>query len=192
MLRDTWESSILPVSPLAARASSSGPAHSRAEPRARCYSRKHGQERAGHPCAGGCAGDCATHDHGRDSVSIGLILLGFLGVVAGARAYAGRWRSWAERTGYSHSAGFAALYAGCGAIALGVFLLSPRDTISPVVALAVGIPLLWCGIIGFWWLPGFMLPSWFRDGRAQRRRGERSIRETRAQAQAGRSSKRGG
>lgn len=123
-------------------------------------------------------------------MSIGLILLGILGVIAGARAYAGRWRGWAERTGYSHSAGFAALYAGLGAIALGAFLLAPRDIISPAVALAVGIPLLWCGIIGFWWLPGFMLPSWFRDGRAQRRSVERSVREARAQARASRSSRR--
>ena len=53
----------------------------------------------------------------------------------------------------------------------------PRDALPRELLFFISVPLLWCGVIGLWWMPAFLLPKWFRDGREERRKMERATSE---------------
>ncbi|GAA4267611.1 hypothetical protein [Frondihabitans peucedani] len=94
-------------------------------------------------------------------------IVGAAGLLLGVLAYAGVWRGWAERAGWTNL-GFLLFYAGlCGV------LLSVGSALAGAGAAAVAAFLLMLGmlsalltIVSWFWLPSFLLPRWYRMLRA--------------------------
>ncbi|MGP3536617.1 hypothetical protein ACTU3I_17640 [Microbacterium sp. RD1] len=85
-------------------------------------------------------------------------------IVAGVLAYTGRWKGWiATARGYGTYIGFSLLYLGV-AFALAGLALSLADVSRPafLILIAVAGVALVLAVIGFWWLPRFLVPEWFR------------------------------
>ena len=91
-------------------------------------------------------------------------LIGPVFVVMGVVAYSGAWKGWIRvRRGYGSTMGFAWLWLG-SAFTIAALAMAIDDVSRPaamaLVIVAV-IPFL-VAVVGFFWLPRFFLPSWFR------------------------------
>ncbi len=115
-------------------------------------------------------------------MSIGLIIFGLCAAVAGLSAYTGRWRGWAQRSGYSNNLGFSLAYIGIGFALMGIFIAFPQGTVPINLLIAVWMTLNGCGVIGYFWLPAFMLPKWFLESRDVFREAERAAKDLRKSA----------
>jgi len=93
---------------------------------------------------------------------------GFVGAVIflawGVLSYTGTWKGWIRvRRGYGSTIGFASLWLGLSfAVATGAFLMEPLSRPSFFVLSGLAAGLLIVAIVGFFWLPRFLLPEWFR------------------------------
>ena len=89
-------------------------------------------------------------------------------VAAGVLAYTGVWKGWIRTVrGYGTYMGFCLLYVGialfAAAAAVTVTVTTPWGTMLLVLAGA----LMLVAIVGFWWLPSFLQPEWFRRLRGE-------------------------
>ncbi|MEZ3159926.1 hypothetical protein AB1K54_05180 [Microbacterium sp. BWT-B31] len=95
-------------------------------------------------------------------------------IVAGVLAYAGVWKRWAVSTrGFGTFMGFSWLYLGIALVFAALSLTLSRSgepLFFALVALA-GTALI-VAIVGFWWLPAFLQPRWFRTARSAALAGE--------------------
>lgn len=100
---------------------------------------------------------------GSRTVSAGL--LGALVFLAwGVLSYTGTWKGWIRvRRGFGSTIGFASLWLGLAfaVVTVAVFLESSSRPIFFVLS-GIAAALLVIAIIGFFWLPRFLLPEWFR------------------------------
>lgn len=117
-------------------------------------------------------------------MTAGFILFGMGALAAGTTAYSGRWRKWAHRSGYGHNFGFSLFYFGVAFIFMGVSLSISQGIIPINALIVVWVMLAWCGIISYFWLPKFLLPTWFREGREVMVQAERAAKDLRKQAKA--------
>ncbi|WP_203579797.1 hypothetical protein [Microbacterium hibisci] len=95
-------------------------------------------------------------------------------IVLGVLAYLGLWKQWMRvPRGYGTYMGFSMLYIG---LALGVGGLAVElgvvRTPFGTVVMGVAVLLLLVAIVGFWWLPSFLQPRWFRIWLAATRRSD--------------------
>lgn len=114
----------------------------------------------------------------------GLLPILAIGLVAaGILSYTGRWKTWAYRAGFAHCGGFAALFIGIALMNSQIMSIASTWTVfsESFVFFAWGGFNI-AAVLGFWWMPAFMLPAWFRDGRDLRRRAERAARLSRRAA----------
>lgn len=89
-------------------------------------------------------------------------------VVLGLLAYTGVWRRWmVSARGYGTYMGFSIFYIGIalitGALAVSV---APANRTLFIFLSAVAAVIMLVAIVGFWWLPNFLLPRWFREWRS--------------------------
>lgn len=94
----------------------------------------------------------------------GGLLMALLFVGGGIVAYTGVWKGWIRvRRGFGATIGFAWLWLGLafgvGTVALMVESAS-RSTFFVLIGFAAVLLLI--AIVGFFWLPRFLLPRWFR------------------------------
>ena len=91
-----------------------------------------------------------------------LIAVAF--VVLGVLAYLGLWKQWMRTSrGYGTYIGFCLLYIGLALTVAGLALSLDvvRSPLGAVLLTIAGVLLL-VAIVGFWWLPSFLQPAWFR------------------------------
>jgi hypothetical protein len=89
-------------------------------------------------------------------------------VALGVLAYAGIWRGWMRvARGFGTYIGFSLLFIGLAlvlaAIAVSVAGAS-RGAFFALLGVAA-LPMI-VAIVGFWWMPEFLQPRWFRQTRA--------------------------
>lgn len=99
-----------------------------------------------------------------------MVWVGIVGVVAlilGILSYAGVWRGWAVRAGWTNL-GFLLFYLGlCGVLlAVGTALQSSGATAVASILLLLGMLAAIMTIVSWFWLPRFLLPGWYRTLRA--------------------------
>ena len=123
-------------------------------------------------------------------MTIAMVLVGLCAMVPGVFAYRGSWRNWAIRSGFTHNLGFSLVYIGAGFATIGGLLAFPLNTFPTNLIIAIWVLLCGIGIIGFFWLPSFMLPRWFIAGRDERRDIERAAADLRRTARAMKKAKR--
>lgn len=99
--------------------------------------------------------------------------------VGGVFAYLGRWRGWAERSAYGYCGGFATLFIGLAMLIPLMYRVFPSGSFGHGVLIYLWLPPLVVGVIGYWWMPKFLLPRWFVTEREEQRRLERSRRAAR-------------
>lgn len=108
-----------------------------------------------------------------------IIAFGFTLMLCGMLAYAGRWKKWAHAHGFELNWGFSTLYLGIALLLTGLLKLLPEAWVTVesvgVIWVIFGVP----SIFGLWWMPAFMLPQWFRDGREELRATDRAIANAR-------------
>lgn len=101
--------------------------------------------------------------------------LGVLLVVSGILAYTGKYRAWLMlKSFFPGWPGLAGGYIGV-MILVALYLAPLLETMPPLLSLLVAAVLflsLALGIIGMFWLPGFLLPAWVKETRNRMRRGE--------------------
>lgn len=94
-------------------------------------------------------------------------VVGVVFVVLGVLAYSGRWKGWIRTArGFGTFMGFAWLYLGLALLVAGMAITLPAPAWLVAVLLGVAAMLLLVAIVGFWWLPSFLQPAWFRRLRA--------------------------
>lgn len=93
---------------------------------------------------------------------------GFLGSLAflawGVVSYTGVWKGWITvGRGFGSTIGFASLWLGL-AFAVGTIglLVSPYSRLAFFMLAGVAAALLVVALVGFFWLPAFLLPRWYR------------------------------
>lgn len=110
-------------------------------------------------------------------MSVAAIVVGLALIVAGAAAYAGRWRRWAfARPVFSYAIGFGVLYVGIGMVVFGVVTVF-GDAVPLDVqrgAAAIVLALFAMMLLSLFWFPRFLTPRWFRQERAA----QRGVRES--------------
>lgn len=92
------------------------------------------------------------------------LIVGLAFLAMGVLAYTGTWKGWIRvRRGYGSTIGFAWLWLGLSFTTASVALLFASAS-RPLftVLLAVAAVLLVVAIVGFFWLPRFLLPAWYR------------------------------
>lgn len=96
-------------------------------------------------------------------MTVGL-LLGAVFLVLGVVAYTGRWKGWIRaRRGFGSTIGFAWLWLGAAfAMASVALLVESYSREVFFVLLGVAAVLLVVAIVGAFWLPRFLLPTWYR------------------------------
>lgn len=94
----------------------------------------------------------------------GALLGALIFLTWGVVSYTGAWKGWiGVRRGYGATIGFASLWLGL-AFALGTVALAVESFWRPAFFVLSGVAaiLLVIAIVGFFWLPRFLLPKWFR------------------------------
>lgn len=99
-----------------------------------------------------------------------IAMIGPLFIAGGVLAYTGVWKGWIRvRRGYGSTIGFAWFWLGLaftiGALATAVDDISAA--IATLVLVIAVIPFL-VALVGLFWLPTFLLPSWYRVLRGDR------------------------
>lgn len=113
-------------------------------------------------------------------ISVAVVFFGVVLIFSGLLAYLGKWTGWAESSSYLIYGGFAALFFGLAFVFPYIHgALVPKGSPWNGLMLPVAATLWGISVIGFWWMPSFMLPNWFIQGREERRRAERASRELR-------------
>lgn len=89
---------------------------------------------------------------------------GLVFVVAGIVAYTGLWKGWIRvRRGYGSTIGFASLWLGLSFSVAGVaVLVDDYSRIAAMILIGVAGVLFVLAAVGFFWLPTFLLPRWYR------------------------------
>ncbi|HET8795122.1 MAG TPA: hypothetical protein VFM62_01975 [Arthrobacter sp.] len=100
------------------------------------------------------------------------LLLGIPMIIVGCLAYAGRWRSWVTITGHNPRgktySGLGWLYVGIGLCMMSLTaLLGPDQGVFGVCLVLAGVAGIWIGLMSWFWLPGFVRPSWVRAWEAR-------------------------
>lgn len=97
-----------------------------------------------------------------------LVAYGLICFLFGIGAYRGYIRWWAESFGYVLYWGFSLLYLGI-IVLTAVFVANVGDEIQPLRAVIRHLLTVACGVVlvSIFWMPNFLLPSWFKDGRAR-------------------------
>lgn len=117
-----------------------------------------------------------------------MLLSGVAAFTMGVLAYTGRWRKWAEDSGYTSYFGFATLYPGISTIMLPARLLLPLQTMDETCRFAYACVSVVIGLVGaiaiLFGLPPFLLPRWFKEGRERRREVDRAEKELRKTAKS--------
>ena len=91
-------------------------------------------------------------------------LIGPVFVVMGVVAYSGAWKGWIRvRRGYGSTMGFAWLWIGLAftiaALAMAIEGISRSAAMTLLIVAVVPFAV---ALVGFFWLPKFLLPSWYR------------------------------
>ena len=92
------------------------------------------------------------------------IVGGLVFVLAGIVAYTGLWKGWIRvRRGYGSTIGFAWLWLGLSFSTAGAAVLVDDSSraASTILVGAAGL-LFVIAVVGFFWLPAFLLPRWYR------------------------------
>ncbi|QIK62944.1 hypothetical protein G7068_06840 [Leucobacter viscericola] len=111
-------------------------------------------------------------------ISVFVVSFGVILMLSGLLAYLGKWTGWAESSAYLICGGFAALFFGVAFVFPYIHAaLVPKGSILSGWLVPIAATLWGVSIIGFWWLPSFLLPKWFIQGREERRRLERLARD---------------
>lgn len=88
-------------------------------------------------------------------------------VIGGILAYSGIWKGWIRvARGYGTYMGFCLLYFGIALIAGAIAVTAGVGTPWGISLLVLAALLVVVSIVGFWWLPSFLQPAWFRRLRA--------------------------
>ncbi len=100
----------------------------------------------------------------------GGILGSVVFLLLGVLAYSGRWQGWISvRRGYGSTMGFAWLWLGLAFVAATAGLLAqPYSRLAFLILCAVAAVLLVVSVVAMFWLPRFLLPTWFRVRRGDR------------------------
>ncbi|WP_102160559.1 hypothetical protein [Zhihengliuella halotolerans] len=102
-------------------------------------------------------------------------------VVSGVMAYRGKYVMWlALKSFFPGWVGLASLYLGIAFMGLSIFMvLEELDILHGPIMTLIGLAMagatfvcLPIGIIGFFWLPRFMLPKWIKETEERIARGE--------------------
>ncbi len=94
----------------------------------------------------------------------GGLFVSILFLAGGIVAYTGLWKGWIRvRRGFGATIGFAWLWLGLG-FAMGTLalLVEPYSRPAFFALIGLGAALLVVAAVGFFWLPRFLLPQWFR------------------------------
>ncbi|MBM3717332.1 MAG: hypothetical protein FJW64_16710 [Actinobacteria bacterium] len=92
------------------------------------------------------------------------LIVGIAFLALGVVAYSGVWKGWIRvRRGYGSTIGFAWLWLGLSFTTASVATsMAAASRPLLLVLLAVAAVLLVVAIVGFFWLPPFLLPAWYR------------------------------
>ncbi|MDW4572990.1 hypothetical protein R8Z57_09445 [Microbacterium sp. M3] len=94
-------------------------------------------------------------------------IIALLFFALGLLAYLGLWKNWMRvARGYGSFMGFCCLYIGVGMLSAGVAVTIGVRTPIGSVLIVIAAALMLLAIVGFWWLPSFLQPAWFRRSRA--------------------------